>query len=40
MEHWNKLSQLVQLCEQRGQWPQQLKLAHVMLHSKGGKPLT
>ena len=39
MEHWNKLSQLVQLCEKRGQWPQQLKLAHVMLLSKGGKPV-
>ncbi len=37
LEHWSKLAQLVQLCEKLGQWPQQLKQAHVMLVSKGGQ---
>ena len=39
MQHWHMLSQMVQLCEQKGQWPQQLKQAHVMLLSKGGQPV-
>ena len=39
IEHWIKLAQLLQLCEKLGQWPEQLKQAHVMLLSKGGQPV-
>ena len=39
LEHWERLAQLLQLCEEQGQWPQQLKAAHVMLLSKGGQPV-
>jgi hypothetical protein len=38
-EHWNKLAELLDLCERRGQWPQQLLQAHVVLLCKGGKPV-
>jgi hypothetical protein len=37
--HWDKLAQLVQRCESEGKWPEQLRLAHVALLSKGGKPV-
>ncbi len=28
----------MQLCEEEGRWPEQLRIAHVTLLSKGGKP--
>ena len=37
--HWDRLALLVQRCESEGRWPEQLRLAHVALLSKGGKPV-
>ena len=37
--HWDKLAQFVQMCEQRGQWPKQLLVAHVSLLRKGDLPV-
>jgi hypothetical protein len=39
-EHWRKLAELLMLCEHQGQWPKQLLQAHVVLLSKGGKPVS
>ena len=36
---WDRLADLVQLCEEEGHWPELLRIAHVMLLSKGGKPV-
>ena len=36
---WDRLADLVQLCEEEGRWPELLRIAHVMLLSKGGKPV-
>jgi len=37
--HWERLAQLLQMCEQQGTWPEQLLHAHVVLLSKAGKPV-
>ncbi len=37
--NWNRLASLVQLCEEEGRWPELLRIAHVMLLSKGGMPV-
>ncbi len=37
--HWGRLASLVQLCEEEGRWPELLRIAHVMLLSKGGMPV-
>jgi hypothetical protein len=36
--HWDRLARMVQLCEEQVRWPQHLRIAHVMLLSKGGMP--
>ena len=36
---WDRQASLVQLCEEEGRWPELLRIAHVMLLSKGGKPV-
>ncbi len=39
MLHWDTLAQMVQVCEQRRVWPEHLRVAYVMLLSRGGLPV-
>ena len=39
LEHWDHLAQMLAVCEASGRWPDQLRIAHVALLSKGGKPV-